>query len=254
MDYETLPNAEETAILAEEIFKKLPILHKRIVIDEQFLMVLGGIKAGIDLNLLGTAYQKEEFEQMCEVFKKVGLEISQQGVDGDRRDGLPLMKNFVFNPKTLNRETANSKFAPPYRVGQSLKEWLDEAGSRGYKIQGLYGKMYSYPESAIDNYLSRHVDNDLLGLMPDEITVENHDELYVTTFPIGKDAAEREQAKAEFFYKIDNNPSIKRIRKSEDLRLSKQEWTRRQDEMYEASKQRNNSNQGNELRRVFIGE
>lgn len=239
---ENVHTPEQTVILLEEIFKKMPLIYKRLVVFQDFLMVLGGLKAGNNLDFSGNAYQEKDFLEMKSVLKSVGLEIADYDEVSDGNGNL-LRKKFVFSPLALKRETLNSEFAPPYELGMSLADYIKKALLKGYDFDGISGKIYSFPETAIRSYLKEQDKSS--GKF-----VATFEERYFIKEPMGEDAVARERMKSDFFGKLNNNQSFLKIRASEQLKESNSIWS---DHLPKENKDANSRKKsiGDNIRKIF---
>lgn len=117
----------------------------------------------------------------------------------------------VYDPKIVERTTKDSAYAPSFRQDQSLSEYLTGAEKQGYKMSGVYGKLYSFPDSAIDDFLNQ-VDGQ------ERETAAGGNEVYWYYLPAKPDNVSRKNYKVKFFDELSKNLSHKKIRDGNDLK------------------------------------
>lgn len=212
---------EQLAEKAGKVFDKLPLPYKRYALMPDILLLLGGVKAATDFSFLGDTYNEQEFQVFKDVFESEGLKLSE--IDSrPTRSGDTFRMGLVFNPVLLEKETANSKYAPPYKLGTDIHKYAEEAVENGYDVGSVWGKIYSFPESAIDDY----VNGDKTGLR-ERASTHRGGETYWFFEPAGKDVLDRETAKAKLFDSLEQSPKYNELINSEIMKQSDEEWTNR---------------------------
>lgn len=185
-----------------------------------FLLMLGGVKAATDFSFLGDTWNEEEFEIFKSVFESQGLKLSK--IDSrPMASGDAFRIGLIFDPVMLEKETANSRFAPPYKLGMDVHEYASAAEKNGYDEGGIWGKIYSFPESAIGNF----VDGDKTGLR--ERVPTHNGETYWFFDPPEQDVIEREDKKNKLFDSLNKSAKFQQIVNSVELRESDAEWGKR---------------------------
>ncbi len=223
MEKEKLSPVEQTAIRASEIFKKLPLAYKRLIMFADWLMVLDGMKAATDYAFLGNTWDENEFQIFKQTLESAGIKVSDVHTRYFK-DNIPFRSGHIYNPRALAAQTAHSEMIPPFDVSSTFDEYEHMLKESGVPDGIIYGKLYSFPESAIKDYLkgSGHelTDTNRVGL-------GQGNESYWAYSPLQDDVIEREKASEIFLSKIEQNPLMKRIYESEELKASDKEWSRR---------------------------
>lgn len=222
MATETLSSVEQTAMLANEIFSKLPLAYKRLITIPDWQMVLGGLKATTNYGFLGNTWNEEEFHQFKRVLEGAGLRVTDPAISYGNSE-IPFRQGHLFNAATLVATTANSEFAPPYDGKVSLDEYIAQAVALGYPQGGVYGKIYSFPESAIRDFLSPFRTDSEEDQQKRE-SYHNGNETYWIYPPAQADVTEREALKERFFTSLEKNPDMMKMLNSRDLQRSNEEW------------------------------
>lgn len=203
----------------ERIFNELPPAYKRWALFQDVLLVLGGIKSMTDYSFLGDTWNEEEFQKFKELFAAEGIIVTepeiQVGKNWERRTGS------IYNPETLAVQTKDNKFAPPFKMEESLDKYINRAQSEEYPIAGIYGTLYSFPQSAIEDFLNAQSDQ--------AVRETNHfgGETYWFTPPAKPDVIEREQNKRDYFAKLAQSDTIQKLRSSAELAKSDEIWVNR---------------------------
>lgn len=223
MNKESLSSAEQTAVLAEEIFKKLPLAYKRLITFPDWLMVLGGVKAVTDYGFLGNTWDEDEFALFKQVLESTGLRVSDVQIRYGK-ENITFRYGYIYNTAALAAQTAKTDLAPPYNGQDSIEKYIEAATAKGYDPHGLYGKLYSFPESAIKDFFNRprREQEDDARL---EFGLGN--ETYWVYPPVQKDVLEREELKRKFLSDLENTPQLQTILQGADLQASNQEWRNR---------------------------
>lgn len=69
------------------------------------------------------------------------------------RGSIPFRRIYIYNPRTLSEQTRDSELVPPYLKEQDLLDWIDTCKQKGVSVHAILGKIYSFPESAIRDFL-----------------------------------------------------------------------------------------------------
>ncbi len=217
--------ARQTAVRVEQIFTDLPMAYKRWADYSDLQLVLAGLKAGTDYLFAGSTYQENEFQQFKQILSKFGLRLSPLRLTYAAK-GKPVRSGLIYNPAALIRETANSKFAPPYDSVELIEDYESRAVRLGYSIHGVAGKIYSFPESAIADYVATQEKNGEKPALERE-RKSTGNEVYWYYPPAKEDVINRERMKEAFFRELQKTPEMQRVEKSQDLEKSNKEWIER---------------------------
>ncbi len=209
------PDIAETVNKIVRLFEQLPLAYKRYALHQDIMMVLHGLKAATDYSFLGDTFRQDEFDQFKSALVSVGVRVSNPQIDERRRFGL------LYRPDILRRETISSNLAPPYDGQQDIDEYYNQAVKNGYNDKAVAGKIFSFPESAIRDFIQSQKKSVKLE------TVYFGDETYSYSNPPQPDVVEREKVKREFFSVVDENSQFKVIKESNEARRSDQEWRQR---------------------------
>ena len=212
---------DQLAEKAGKVFEKLPLPYKRFALMPDFLLLLGGIKSATDFSFLGNTWNEQEFQVFKDVFESESLVLSEIDTR-PTKSGDTFRMGLIFNPVQLEKETASSKYAPPYKLGTDVHQYAEDAIKSGYEEGAVWGKIYSFPESAIGNY----VQGDKTGLSERAVTHQGG-ETYWFFEPAGEDILARETAKARLFSSLEQSPKYNELVASDSLRESNEEWTNR---------------------------
>jgi hypothetical protein len=213
-------NGELAAKSAERIFNELPLTYKRFMAFGDWLMVIGGLKVGTDYSFVGNAWDQNKFDQLKRTIEAEGLRVTEPKVGGGRL--IPFRSGYFYNPTTLKEQTTCSIHAPPYDGVMSLEKYIEMSVLQGYSIDGIKGKIYSFPESAIADFLAEKTEISVQG--GEKQRFDDGDESYWVFSPAKTDVVNREQSKINFFNGLKNTPEMKRISGSDVLRKSIAEW------------------------------
>ncbi len=218
------PNAiEQTAIRASEVFNKLPLAYKRLITFSDWLMVLDGMKAATDYAFLGDTWDENEFRIFKQTLESAGVRVSDVKTQYFK-DNIPFRSGHIYNAKALASQTAESTIIPPYDGSTTLDEYVSKLQGQGIPDGIIWGKIYSFPESAIQDYLkgSGHERTDT-----NRVTLGIGNETYWAYDPVQEDVIARENASIRFLCQIEQNSQMKRIYDSDELKASDAEWSRR---------------------------
>jgi hypothetical protein len=230
-------NQERLLSSLERVFQTLPLCYKRLATFPDLLMVMGGLKAGTDISFLGDTYNEDDWKIFREVFEKEGLRFTELRIVSHEVDesGSPFRQCLIYNPKILQEQTRVSELVLPYRVSESLEEWMERCRRAGKHEDAILGKVYSFPESAINDYIHKLRFPQMFNLLerlnlmrlttPDSYYHGNETYWYCNRG--AKDVQERERKKQAFFRALEKNPRFKAIMESEQLGDSNAEWSRR---------------------------
>ena len=217
---------EKYIVSLEKIFHELPIAYKYFVIKEDWMLVLKGIKASTDLSFFGDTYDEKEFQNLKEAFKETGLIFSEIKTR-EGRSNIKLRSGFVYNPEMLKEQTANSEFAPPYDGKMDIDEYRQQAIEQGYDYNAIAGKIYSFPESAIKDFLQRKQYDKSIDSPQTKSNGSYGNETYLYYGDPKADTVKRERQKKEFFESLYSNPRFRAIVESDDMEKSENEWRQR---------------------------
>lgn len=180
----------------------------------------GGVKAATDYSFVGQTWNELEFSEFRRVLKLNGLEMTSPIVQNSDNPKLIRRVGLVYDPRIIESTTSNSIYAPKFHRSQDLSEYITSAEKQGYKMSGVYGKLYSFPDSAIDDFLNQ-VDGQ------ERETAAGGNEVYWYYLPAKPDNVSRKNYKVKFFDELSKNLSHKKIRDGNDLKKSNEEWNDR---------------------------
>jgi len=215
----------------DKVFQNLPDIYKRFALFTSWIMIMGGVKAGTNLNLLGDTYSQEEFKQLESTLESSGLRIVLHR-QYDSKKGHPIRQYTVYNPQTLEKETASSKLVLPYHQDDELLTWIERCTDAGKNIHAVYGKLLSYPESAIKDFVRFHKRQkwyrrlEKRGIVHRK-TIQDAGETYWFFGEPSEDVIEREKKKKIFFDSLNSNKRYQSLKHSETLKESDKEWVDR---------------------------
>lgn len=218
-------NIEEVAVAVNDIFQRLPIAYKHYAFSPDILLMLGNLKAATDISFLGDTYTETDFEGFKQVFGDHGYRISKFKLSSTK-DNTPFRIALIYNPQLLKEQTAKSKYAPPYDGVSDIEEYIDKAVAKNYPVHGVMGKVYSFPESAISDYLGNNPYR-----RGAHKTVHNG-ETYWSYEPLGLDVQKREAVKQKFFEGLEHSTLFKQAYNHENHALSRLEWKKRLPAMF----------------------
>ena len=208
----------------ENVVKELPLAYKRIALYPDWLLVMGGGKAGTDVSFWGDTYDDDEWLKFKSIFESEGLRFTE--LTATQEAGEPIARRgYVYNPTILEQETSNSELVLAFSNEETLQEWMDRCLDAGIEPDAIYGKLYSFPESAIRDFIKFQDSDQELRSHPMEENLG--DETYLFTGEQKADVLERERKKRLFFDKLQNNDRFLSLKKSEELEESEKEWDRR---------------------------
>lgn len=219
---------EEVAKKVLQLFEELPLIYKRWATFTDVIGVMAGIKAVTDLNFLGETWNEDNFLILKEAFTSIGLQISSMHLIGKNAEDISQRRGYLYNPATLERVTKNSDLVPAYDRKIGIDEYLKKSEELGYHIGALTGKMYSFPESAIRDYLDYlELKGYQLDDRPRKTSALSFNETYWWYPPAEQDVLEREELKNNFMQKFMSIPEIEALYESDDLERSNQEWSQK---------------------------
>ncbi len=214
---EELGPIEEFIQKVVAVCDRLPIGIKHLVLHPDVLMVLKGLKAGTNYSFLEDTFQESEFEEFKEGLKSFGVRVSPPVmVDSSsysRRMG------FIYNPTTLEHETENSTMVPPYHSSDEIDDYLARSIVTGYNQDAVMGKIFSFPESAIKDFLE--------NVAGEREVMAHYNETYTYSPPAKPDILEREQKKSAFFDVLRKSPTYKALEGSGSIQESRHLWHER---------------------------
>ena len=136
------------------LHSSLPEAYKHWAIHGETELVVGQLKAATDYTFPEDTWSEDEFNQFKKSFESIGLRVSQPEIVPSV-DATPRRYGYIYNPDKLKEETSNSDLVPPYDGLMDINNYVKMAEDAGYPIGAILGKLYSFPESAIRDYLSR---------------------------------------------------------------------------------------------------
>ena len=180
-----------TAQSAEQIFNRAPSAYKRFITFGDWLMVTGGLKAATDYGFVGDTWNQNDFDQLKTALETEGLKVTDPTI----REGtnIPFREGHIYNPATLKEQTAHSSYAPPYDGVTPLDQYISTAEAQGYSFGAIYGKIYSFPESAIADFITQEMGISIQG--EERQNASHNNETYWFIVPAKPDVIKREQDK-----------------------------------------------------------
>lgn len=211
--------AADAVFKINRVFTSLPPVDKRFALFGDFVMTLSGMKAGTDYGFLGDTFDPTEFETFKRCFELEGLRIEEPTIT-TTKSGDSFRQGHIWNPKTLEQNTRNSKLVLPYKPNETLDDWVKKCKAAGISEGAIYGTFYSFPESAIKDFINGKQDRQ---------TITHHfgNETYWHHEPAQQDVLKREQEKKAFFSALEQNPTFRRLATSQELKQSDQLWSER---------------------------
>jgi len=209
-----------------DIFSRFPLVYKRDAFDSQFILLFTNVKAVIDYSLLGDTYSETDFRTYTEVLKKYGYKITDPIVQ-DVNNSYKRRLGYIYNPSLLKEQTKLTELAPPYISGDLLK-YIEDAKKSGYKIGAICGKMYSFPESAIRDFLSVQ---DKGG--KEKTSTVDGGETYFYFPPMQPDVVKREKLKNYIFDELGKSQIFQSLLDNPDYKKSNEEFYRRLPERFQ---------------------
>lgn len=204
----------ETALRINHAFMALPLAYKRYVMFGDYILLLADLKAGTDYSFLGNTYSQEEFEAFKTTFSGFGLRLTEPHVSKGK-SGESFRQGYVYNPRLLEQETKDSDLVLPYKQDEALEAWVGRCEQKGIPVGAIYGKLYSFPESAIRHFLTRKNHP-----MEQENQVRFGNETYFHSLPAQADVVAREDAKTALFSALEANPTYQALNNSPELQQS----------------------------------
>lgn len=236
MDMDTQPlemhqmeqRASETALKINRAFTALPPAYKRNAMFADYTLVFAGLKAGTDYAFLGDTYTPVEFEVFKSVFTGLGLRVTEPHTS-QSKTGDFIRQGLIYNPKTLEEITRNSQLILPYNQSETLETWVERCKTAGMLDGAIYGKVYSFPESAIRDYLSSRSNQpqNTTVVIRQETSVHTGGETYLYFKPAQEDVVKRELAKEALFIALEAIPAYKALSNSPVLKQSDELWSAR---------------------------
>lgn len=208
----------------ESVFQELPLAYKRIAMYPDWLLLMGGGKAGTDVSFWGDAYDEEDWQKFRSVFEQQGFRFSDLTTVREKGEP-PHRQGFIYDPLTLEKESANSELVLPYSPSESLEEWVDRCKKAGKDKDAIYGKFYSFPESAIKDFSGTTDYDKGERNYPEDDSLGN--ETYWFYGDPQPDVLDRERKKELFFDKLEQSERFNAIKQSDELKASDEEWERR---------------------------
>ena len=214
--------------VCSDVFGNTPIEYASLSLESDVLMVAGGIKAGTEVNFVSEAHIPNEVEKLQTNFAKHGLRL--EFALCETKGNHPVYHYYLYDPIHLAQETAESKLAPQYNNG-SVLDWLENGQKSGYNIAGMYGKFYSFPESAVIDFLNiqrnkirNRIYTILPALQPKTNGVQSYKEVYRYIGPPKQDVVDRENLKVNFFHQIEQDQEFLQLLDSPRYKTSKYKW------------------------------
>ncbi len=224
------PKAENTSFNAvvervDNLSRQLPIYYQHLLLNDEFLMVVGGIKGATDVEVAYEANDtvigsRKHHEEAQKVFSDNGLALSS--LYESEVGNVIYHRAFVYNPDLVRKITSTSKQLPVYS-GEDLCTYIDRCLNDGVEEHIVMGLLYSFPESAIKFFETRlslsgsvdnaYFENEGLGL-------GSNGESYVFPLPAERDVQIREQIKRNYFESISIKEMKSKLKRKISIRLS----------------------------------
>ena len=206
------------------LHSSLPEAYKHWAIHGETELVVGQLKAATDYTFPEDTWSEDEFNQFKKSFESIGLRVSQPEIVPSV-DATPRRYGYIYNPDKLKEETSNSDLVPPYDGLMDINNYVKMAEDAGYPIGAILGKLYSFPESAIRDYLSRK------GKSPQEarpgvkITTDSLGDEYYWYYGDPKaDVQNRMRLKREYLKYLGSSSRYQKIRRDNDIGASWDKW------------------------------
>ena len=197
------------------------------IVSSDWLLVIGGLKAGTDVSFLGDTYVEEEYQIFKGLLEAEGLCVTDLGVTF-RKSDIPFRQGTIYNPVTLVEQTSNSTLVPPFSPDNTLDQWIDNCTNQGINPDVVWGKIYSFPDSAIKDFVKRDKAQPKYRLL-EKVGIKkkacsNLGETYWYFVPPKNDVLQREQRKKSFFSGLSSDPRFLALTNSQTLMDSNIAW------------------------------
>ncbi len=214
----------DTVAVLERVFNELPMPYKMYATLPDMLMVIGGLKAGTDITFLGETYKEDEFIKFKEAFEKVRLKFTDLTMDMTV-DKTPVRQGFIYDPKALREQTRSTHLVLPYDGVEPLESWMSRCAEAGKNKDAVIGKLYSFPESAIEDFLRGKPR--IMSLSRKKHTISSGNETYWFFGKPKQDVLDHEERKKMFFEKLAKDQRFDKLMSSQSLKESNTEWAKR---------------------------
>lgn len=230
---ETQTQTEQERLLSsvEKVFQEAPLAYKRLITFGDWLMVIDGMKAGTDIGFLGDTYDETEYQQFKTLLESNGLRVTDLKTTHGK-SGIPFRQGTIYNPQALAKQTATSNLVLPFNPDEDLQSWINRCSANGKRSDAVWGKLYSFPESAIRDFSKRTNLRWVYDLLEKVSLVQRNtlhlgnESYWYFNFP-DQDIIDREVRKQSFFAELESNPRFSAIYNSQELKDSDAEWSRR---------------------------
>lgn len=192
-------------------------------------MVFKGVKAGTEIILPGQTYEERDFKVFSEQLKvQAGLRITELE-ETQLADARPMLRGTVYNPLALEVQTVQSELILPYETHKSLEEWMTLCIDSGINPDIIWGKIYSFPESAIRQFARRSRARWAYDLLERVGTIRRNslglgNETYLFYGKPTIDMIQREETKRSFLDKLSVHPDFITAIDSSIMKKSKEYW------------------------------
>lgn len=221
----------ETTDKIKSLVDALPAIYKRIPVLEDVVLVIAGLKSATDMTFNGEQYDEEEFKILQKIFEGFGLRVAQKQTRfehiSEKRVTLEGRQIIIFNPEKLKAETKDTPLAPPYDGQQDIFDYIQEAEGATFDPDEVYGMIYSFPKSAIADYIKKRNTGKRLEELPNYKTIATFGETYIVE-NMTDEVKDREAAKQTLFDDLIENTELQAIMYSEDVTESHVEWEQRE--------------------------
>ncbi len=160
-DQGNLEATPEVAAMAEKainatkfLLANLPPRHRFYTFNMETIMIACGFKAGTEGSISLDKFDKDEFQREIEIYAKLGLKLSSPIYSEFQSDaGLTRSYDYyLYNPEVLMAQTRNSELVLPFSADMTIEQWIEQNYQEGKKPSVVFGKICSYPESAIRDF------------------------------------------------------------------------------------------------------
>lgn len=192
--------AEEVIAKIDNIFNELPNELKYLITDPTVLLLIAGLKAGTN----------SIPEEAKGTFGKFGFKMEKVG-----------HQVITYAPQRLADETARSEHVPNFDPSQTLLSYRIAAGAAGVEPNVLDAAIFSFPESASQEFAERSTDS--FDDREKKLKRSRYDG-YSYYLPASKDVLERELKIALFFNAMKGTKRFREIVTNKKFRKSYDEY------------------------------
>ncbi len=216
--------------ICSDVFEEAPLPYAFIPLMGDVLMVAGGIKAGTELTFVGETHNQQAVYELQTSLDKYGLAIEFWAFA--EKGKYPTYSYFLYNKETLKKATFGSSIVPPY-TGGNVKDWINTSIASGHNAGAVYGKYFSYPESAVADFITVEKQRQrkiISTLFPHTIAktsaIHSYNETYLHTGEPKADVVKREKIKDRFFGYIQSDGRISEYEQTKRYAESRSTWNR----------------------------